>query len=254
MIIIIIIIIIIIKLKLKISGWSSICGPRRSKGNWQLARGSVYTTWHGGCSTIFCRGICFALLLTHLLLNIGILAQSMQVSPKSYFSLLQWCQSKHKLSCWSAHRTWDNGEVMLDERQDQKEKCRGNKYNFCRAFVAEIQKNGVKIRKHARKYRSAGWSLFIKGAANSQRSAPAFTGKCRLVRRRGERQQVNAGNTQIRLKYEYKYTKYTRKDKKYTNTKIQTHTNTNITVGSLSWRRRRRKWDFSEKSSSRKQL
>ena len=29
---------------------------------------------------------------------------------------------------------------MLDERQDQKEKCRGNKYNFCRAFVAEIQK------------------------------------------------------------------------------------------------------------------
>ena len=26
----------------------------------------------------------------------------------------------------------------------------------CRAFVAEIQKNGVKIRKHARKYRSAG--------------------------------------------------------------------------------------------------
>ena len=120
-----IIIIIIIKLKLKISGWSSICGPRRSKGNWELARGSVYTTWHGGCSTIFCRGICFALLLTHLLLNIGILAQSMQVSPKSYFSLLQWCQSKHKLSCWSAHRTWDNGEVMLDERQDQKEKCRG---------------------------------------------------------------------------------------------------------------------------------
>ena len=101
--------------KLKISGWSSICGLRRSKGNWQLARGSVYTTWHGGCSTIFCRGICFALLLTHLLLNIGILAQSMQVSPKSYFSLLQWCQSKHKLCCRSAHRTWDNGEVMLDK-------------------------------------------------------------------------------------------------------------------------------------------
>ena len=109
-----------------------------------------------------------------------------------------------------------------------------------------------KIRKHARKYRSAGWSLFIKGAANSQRSAPAFTGKCRLVRRRGERQQVNAGNTQIRLKYEYKYTKYTRKDKKYTNTKIQTHTNTNFTVGSLSQIRRGEKRDFSEKVLSRK--
>ena len=101
----------------------------------------------------------------------------------------------------------------------KKEKCRGNKYNFCRAFVAEIQKNGVKIRKNAQKYRSAGWSLFIKGAVNSQRTALSFAGKCRLVRRRGERAAENAGNTQIRLKYEYKYTKYTRKDKKYTNTK-----------------------------------
>ena len=44
----------------------------------------------------------------------------------------------------------------------------------------------------------------------------------------------NDANTQICFKYEYKYTKYTQKDKKYTNTKIQTHTNTNITVGSLS--------------------
>ena len=99
---------------------------------------------------------------------------------------------------------------------------------------------------------AAGWSLFIKGAGESQRSSPAFTGKCRLVRRRGERAAENAGNTQIRLKYEYEYTKYTRKDKKYTNTKIQTHTNTNLTVGSLSWRRRRRKWDLSSKKSSRK--
>ena len=136
----------------------------------------------------------------------------------------------------------------------KKEKCRGNKYNFCRAFVAEIQKNGVKIRKNAQKYRSAGWSLFIKGAVNSQRTALSFAGKCRLVRRRGERAAENAGNTQIRLKYEYKYTKYTRKDKKYTNTKIQTHTNTNITVGSLSQVGGVEKWDFSEKSSSRKRL
>ena len=36
----------------------------------------------------------------------------------------------------------------------------------------------------------------------------------------------NDGNTQIRLKYEYEYTKYTRKDKKYTNT--------NLTICTLS--------------------
>ena len=65
--------------------------------------------------------------------------------------------------------------------------CRGNKYNFCRAFVAEIQKNGVKIRKNAQKYRSAGWSLFIKGAVESQRTAVSFTGKWTMVRQRGER-------------------------------------------------------------------
>ena len=46
--------------KLKISGWSSICGLRRSKGNWQLARGNDSTTWHGGFLTIFYPGICFA--------------------------------------------------------------------------------------------------------------------------------------------------------------------------------------------------
>ena len=95
---------------------------------------------------------------------------------------------------------------------------------------------------------AAGWSLFIKGAGESQRSSPAFTGKCRLVRRRGERAAENAGNTQIRLKYEYEYTKYTRKDKKYTNTKIQTHTNTNFTVGSLSQIGGGENWDFSAKS------
>ena len=47
----------------------------------------------------------------------------------------------------------------------------------------------------------------------------------------------NDANTQIRFKYEYKYTKYTRKDEKYTNTKkikIQTHTNTNFAIGTLS--------------------
>ena len=37
------------------------------------------------------------------------------------------------------------------------------------------------------------------------------------------------------FKYEYKYT---RKDKKNANTKIQSHTNTNFTIGSLSQIRR----------------
>ena len=95
---------------------------------------------------------------------------------------------------------------------------------------------------------AAGWSLFIKGAGESQRSSPAFTGKCRLVRRRGERAAENAGNTQIRLKYEYEYTKYTRKDKKYTNTKIQTRTNTNFAIGTLSQIRGGEILDFSSKS------
>ena len=45
--------------KLKISGWSSICGLRRSKMNWQLARGNDSMTWHGGCLIIFYPGICF---------------------------------------------------------------------------------------------------------------------------------------------------------------------------------------------------
>ena len=118
------------------------------------------------------------------------------------------------------------------------------KYNFCRSSVAEIQKYGVKICKYARKYRSAGWSPFIKGAGEARRRSLSFAGKCRLVRRRGERAAENAANTQIRLKYEYKYTKYTQKDKKYTNTKIQTHTNTNFTVGSLSRIGGVGKWDF----------
>ena len=51
----------------------------------------------------------------------------------------------------------------------------------------------------------------------------------------------NDGNTQIRLKYEYKYTKYTQKDKKYTNTKIQTLIDTSFTNGSLSQIRRGKK-------------
>ena len=91
-------------------------------------------------------------------------------------------------------------------------------------------------------------SSFIKGAANCQRTAVNFAGKCRLVRRGGEwaAKPENDGNTQIRLKYEYEYTG---KDKKYTNTKIQTHTNTNITIGSLSQIRRGKKWDFLKKSS-----
>ena len=97
---------------------------------------------------------------------------------------------------------------------------------------------------------AAGWSLFIKGAGESQRSSPAFTGKCRLVRRRGERAAENAGNTQIRLKYEYEYTKYTQKDKKYTNTKIQTlMMNTSFTIGSLSQIRRGKKEIFWKKCS-----
>ena len=50
----------------------------------------------------------------------------------------------------------------------------------CRPSVAEIQK-------YAQKYRLAGWGLFIKRAGNSQRSALSFAGKCRLVRRGGER-------------------------------------------------------------------
>ena len=37
------------------------------------------------------------------------------MSTKSYLSLLQCCQSKHKLCCWSAHRPSDDGQVMLDE-------------------------------------------------------------------------------------------------------------------------------------------
>ena len=55
----------------------------------------------------------------------------------------------------------------------------------------------------------------------------------------------NAGNTQIGLKYKHKYT---RKDKKYTNTKIQTHTNTNFAIGTLSQIRGGEILDFSSKS------
>ena len=55
----------------------------------------------------------------------------------------------------------------------------------------------------------------------------------------------NDGNTQICFKYEYKYTKYTQKDKKYTNTKIQTlMMNTSFTIGSLSQIRRGKKEIF----------
>jgi len=44
----------------------------------------------------------------------------------------------------------------------------------------------------------------------------------------------NDANTPIPFKYEYKYTKYTQKDKKYTNKKIQTRTNKNFAIGTLS--------------------
>ena len=97
----------------------------------------------------------------------------------------------------------------------------------CRPSVAEIQK-------YAQKYRLAGWGLFIKRAGNSQRSALSFAGKCWLVRRGGEWAAGNDENALIRFKYEYKYTKYTQKDKIYTNTKIQTRTNTNFAIGTLS--------------------
>ena len=57
----------------------------------------------------------------------------------------------------------------------------------------------------------------------------------------------NAKNTQICFKY-----KYTRKDKKYTNTKIQTHTNTNFAIGTLSQIRGGEILDFSSKSPLKK--
>ena len=61
----------------------------------------------------------------------------------------------------------------------------------------------------------------------------------------------NDANTQIRFKYEDKYTNNTQKDKKYTNTKIQTRTNTNFAIGTLSQIRGGGILDLSKKKSSR---
>ena len=85
--------------------------------------------------------------------------------------------------------------------------------------------------------------LFIMGAANCQRTALAFAGKRRLVRRGGE---WAAGEAWKWCKYAWNTNTVTQG--KTRNTQIQkhthTHTNTNITIGSLSQIRGGEKWDF----------